>query len=46
MVTFSGDLDGTPYSGNVGVRYVDNSTGSEGLIVQPVTIDYSDPTAP
>ncbi|MDE0054154.1 MAG: TonB-dependent receptor, partial [Gammaproteobacteria bacterium] len=46
MVTFSGDLNGTPYSGNVGVRYVDNSTGSEGLIVQPLTIDYSDPTAP
>ena len=46
MVTFSGDLNGTPYSGNVGVRYVDNSTGSEGLIVQPLSIDYSDPTAP
>ena len=46
MVTFSGDLGDTPYSGNVGVRYVDNSTGSEGQIVQPETIDYSDPTAP
>ena len=46
MVTFSGNLGDTPYSGNVGVRYVDNSTGSEGLIVQPLTIDYSDPTAP
>ena len=46
MVTFSGNLGDTPYSGNVGVRYVDNSTGSEGQIVQPLTIDYSDPTAP
>ncbi len=46
MVTFSGDLGDTPYSGNVGVRYVDNSTGSEGQIVQPLTIDYSDPSAP
>ena len=46
MVTFSGDLGDTPYSGNVGVRYVDNSTGSEGQIVQPETIDYSDPSAP
>ncbi len=46
MVTFSGDLGNTPYSGNVGVRYVDNSTGSEGQIVQPLTIDYSDPSAP
>ena len=46
MVTFSGDLGDTPYSGNVGFRYVDNSTGSEGLIVQPLSIDYSDPTAP
>ena len=46
MVTFSGDLGNTPYSGNVGLRYVDNSTGSEGQIVQPLTIDYSDPSAP
>ena len=46
MITFSGDLNGTPYSGNLGVRYVDNSTGSEGQIVQPLTIDYSDPTVP
>ena len=46
MVTFSGELGDTPYSGNVGLRYVDNSTGSVGEIVQPDTIDYSDPTAP
>ena len=46
MVTFSGNLRDTPYSGNVGVRYVDNSTGSEGEVTQPVDIDYSDPSAP
>ena len=46
MATFSGDFGGAPYSGNVGVRYVDNSTGSEGLIVQPLSIDYTDRTAP
>ena len=46
MVTFSGTLGETPYSGNVGVRYVDNSTGSEGEITQPVDIDYSDPSSP
>ncbi len=46
MVTFSGSLSDTPYSGNVGVRYVDNSTGSEGEITQPIEIDYSDPSSP
>ncbi len=46
MITFSGSLSDTPYSGNVGVRYVDNSTGSEGEITQPVDIDYSDPSSP
>ncbi len=46
MVAFSGTLGDTPYSGNVGLRYVDNSTGSEGEIAQPIDIDYSDPSAP
>ncbi|MYD42564.1 MAG: TonB-dependent receptor [Gammaproteobacteria bacterium] len=46
MVTFSGNFGETPYSGNFGVRYVSNSTGSVGQITEPVTIDYSDPTAP
>ena len=46
MVTFSGSLGDTPYSGNVGVRYVDNSTGSEGEITQPIDIDYSDSSSP
>ena len=46
MVTFSGDLGDTPYSGNVGVRYVDNSTASVGEITQPIDIDYSDPSSP
>lgn len=46
MVTFSGELGSTPYSGNVGLRYVDNDTGSEGEIAQPESIDFSDPTAP
>ena len=46
MVTFSGSLSDTSYSGNVGVRYVDNSTGSEGEITQPIDIDYSDPSSP
>ena len=46
IVTFSGDLGDTPYSGNVGVRYVDNSTASVGEITQPIDIDYSDPSSP
>ena len=46
MISFSGDLGDTPYSGNVGVRYVDNSTGSVGEITQPIDIDYSDPSSP
>ena len=46
MITFSGELGDTPYSGNVGVRYVANSTGSVGEITQPIDIDYSDPASP
>ena len=46
MLTFTGMFGNTPYSGNVGVRYVDNSTGSQGEITEPLTIDYSDETAP
>ena len=46
MVTFSGQLGDTPYSGNVGVRYVANSTGSEGEITRPLDVDYSDPSSP
>ena len=46
MVTFAGELGNTPYTGNFGVRYVDNSTGSKGEISEPIDIDYSDPTAP
>jgi len=46
MVTFSGELGATPYSGNFGVRYVENDTGSEGQIAQPYGIDFSDETAP
>ena len=46
MVTFSGDFGGRPYSGNLGVRYIANSTGSVGEITQPIDIDYSDPASP
>ena len=46
MVTFSGMLGDIPYSGNFGVRYVDNNTGSVGEIAEPIAIDYSDPSAP
>ena len=46
MVTFSGNFGDVPYSGNFGVRYVDNSTSSVGEIAEPERIDYSDPTAP
>ena len=46
MITFSGELGNTPYSGNVGVRYVDNDTSSEGELAQPYGIDFSDETAP
>ncbi|MYD95894.1 MAG: TonB-dependent receptor [Gammaproteobacteria bacterium] len=46
MVTFSGELGDIPYSGNFGVRYVDNDTSSEGQVAQPYSIDFSDPTAP
>ena len=46
MVTFSGELGDIPYSGNAGVRYVENDTSSEGEIAQPYDIDFSDETAP
>ena len=46
MVMFGGDFGGTPYSGNVGVRYVKNDTGSVGQISQPIGFDISDPTQP
>ena len=46
MVTFAGALGDTPYSGNIGVRYVDNSTGSIGQIQEPIDIDYTDPASP
>ena len=46
MVAFRGEFGATPYSGNFGVRYVDNSTGSVGEITRPVDIDYSDPASP
>ena len=46
MVTFSGELGDIPYSGNVGVRYVDNDTSSEGEVAQPNGIDFSDPESP
>ena len=46
MVTFSGELGDIPYSGNAGVRYVENDTSSEGEIAQPYAIDFSDETAP
>ena len=46
MVTFSGEFGDIPYSGNAGVRYVENDTSSEGQVAQPYAIDFSDPTAP
>ena len=46
MITFSGELGDIPYSGNFGVRYVDNDTSSEGQVAQPYGIDFSDETAP
>lgn len=46
MVTFRGDLGDIPYSGNFGVRYVDNDTGTVGEVAEPISIDYSDPSQP
>ena len=46
MVDFGGELGDTPYTGNFGVRYVDNSNSSIGEISEPVDIDYSDPDTP
>ena len=46
MLTFAGELGDTPYTGNFGVRYVDNNTGSVGEITEPIHIDYSDPSSP
>ena len=45
MVTFGGEIGDTPVSGNVGIRYVDNSTKSEGEQAEPA-IDFSDPLNP
>ena len=46
MITFGGEFGGTPYSGNAGVRYVRNDTGSVGQIAEPTGFDISDPTQP
>jgi TonB-dependent receptor len=46
MIAFGGELEGTPYSGNIGVRHVSNSTGSNGELTVPVSVDYSDPSDP
>ena len=46
MASFGGQLGETPYSGNIGVRWIDNSTSSVGELSEPISIDYSDPTAP
>ncbi len=46
MVTFSGEVGSIPYSGNLGVRYVDNSTGSIGEQSEPIGVDFSDPSSP
>jgi len=46
MVEFAGEFGNTPYTGNFGVRAVENSTGSIGEISQPIDIDYSDPSQP
>ena len=45
MVTFGGEIGQTPMSGNFGVRYVDNSTRSDGEQAEPA-IDFSDPANP
>ena len=46
MITFGGEFGGTPYSGNAGVRYVRNDTGSVGQVAEPTGFDISDPTQP
>ena len=46
MITFVGELGATPYSGNFGVRYVRNDTGTIGQISEPTGFDISDPSSP
>ena len=46
MITFAADLGTIPFSGNLGVRYVKNNTGSIGQISTPTGFDLSDPTSP
>ena len=46
MITFVGELGATPYSGNFGVRYVRNDTGTVGQISEPTGFDISDPSSP
>ena len=46
MMMFSGELGDTPYSGNFGVRYVRNDTGTVGQVSEPVGFDISDPSTP
>ena len=46
MISFGGEFGGTPYSGNAGVRYVRNDTGSVGQVAEPTGFDISDPTQP
>jgi TonB-dependent receptor len=45
MVTFGGEIGDTPVSGNFGVRYVDNSTRSDGEQAEPA-LDFTDPANP
>lgn len=46
MVDFGGDIGPIPYSGNVGVRYVETETETSGILLEFLGVDFSDPTQP
>ena len=46
LAFFRGEVARTPYSGNVGVRYVTTDSRTAGYFLEPVAFDTSDPTQP
>lgn len=46
LAFFGGEVGGTPYSGNLGVRYVATDSRTVGFFLEPVAFDTSDPSQP
>ncbi|MCY4014183.1 MAG: TonB-dependent receptor [Gammaproteobacteria bacterium] len=46
LAFFGGEVAGTPYSGNLGARYVTTGSRTVGFFLEPVAFDTSDPSRP